>query len=159
MHLKLSVAFFSFKTLVLSKFKILKMSWLLNGLLLLLMVFVVGVALAVIFVLMGQQYWKKRNIYTLKTRVPIIGHMGKMILRKQASGKKIMENGLFISLVEIYSLTKDFYTELKKAGKDFGGIYQLQRPTLVLSNPDLIGEVTTKQFEHFVNRRPLVDQK
>jgi hypothetical protein len=59
----------------------------------------------------------------------------------------------------MFSLTKDFYTELKKAGKHFGGVYQLQRPSLVLSNPDLIGEVTTKQFEHFVNRRPLVDQR
>jgi hypothetical protein len=66
------------------------MSWLLNGLLLLLMVLVVGVALAVIFVLMGQQYWKKRNIYTLETRVPIIGHMGKMILRKQAFPELIL---------------------------------------------------------------------
>lgn len=60
------------------------MSWLLNGLLLLLMVFVVGAASVVVLVLLGQQYWKKRNIYTLNTRVPIIGHMGKMIMRKQA---------------------------------------------------------------------------
>jgi len=51
------------------------------------------------------------------------------------------------------------YKELKEEGKDFGGIYTFQQPALIIKNPELIGEVTIKQFEHFVNRRPIVDQK
>jgi len=54
---------------------------------------------------------------------------------------------------------QDLYKELKEEGKDFGGIYTFQKPSLVIKNPELVGEVLTKRFEHFVNRTALVDQR
>jgi hypothetical protein len=54
---------------------------------------------------------------------------------------------------------KDFYKELKDQGKDFGGIYTLKKQSLIINDPQLIGEATIKHFDHFVNRRPMVDQR
>jgi uncharacterized Fe-S cluster-containing radical SAM superfamily enzyme len=44
-------------------------------------VLLLGVAYFIVSVRSAQNYWKERNVYTLKTRVPLLGHMAKMFSR------------------------------------------------------------------------------
>jgi len=60
------------------------MGFLLFALALISFVVVFGAVLIVLNVKISQQFWKKKNIYTLKTSVPILGHLGNMILRKES---------------------------------------------------------------------------
>jgi hypothetical protein len=48
---------------------------------------------------------------------------------------------------------------VKAEGLDYGGIYTLGAAQLVIINPELIGEITIKKFDKFVNRLVFVDQK
>lgn len=121
-----------------------------------------GVAYFIVSVWRAQNYWKKRNVYTLKTRVPILGHIAKMFSQK-ISFPEVIHVSIQLGLISNYNyeaiLSKDFYKEIQDQGKDFGGIYNLKKRTLIVNDPKLIGEVTIKQFEHFVNRGPIVDER
>jgi hypothetical protein len=61
-----------------------KMGLMATTFILALIAILLGISYRIISVLIGQQHWKRKNIYTLKTRVPFMGHMAKMILRKEA---------------------------------------------------------------------------
>jgi hypothetical protein len=51
-----------------------------------------GVAYFIVSVLLAQNYWKERNVYTLRTRVPILGHMANMFNRKMSMTDVILVN-------------------------------------------------------------------
>ncbi|XP_059482605.1 cytochrome P450 9e2-like [Neocloeon triangulifer] len=94
-------------------------------------------------VIKSQQYWKNNKIFTLKKSTFLLGHFGPLITRKKSFAE----------------LVYDLYNEVKEEGVDFGGIYQFKRRSLVVNNPELFSEIMIKRFEHFINRRPFVDQE
>ncbi|XP_065347617.1 cytochrome P450 9e2-like [Cloeon dipterum] len=107
----------------------------------------VAIVLGLLYLLLdlsgSQKYWEKKKVYTLKNKTPILGHFGPLVLRKKSFSQLIY----------------DLYQDIKQEGVNFGGMYQFQRRGLVVNNPELISEITIKQFENFMNRRPFVDQK
>jgi hypothetical protein len=112
------------------------MSWLQNGLLLLLVVFMVGAAFVVALVMLGQQYWKKRNIYTLKTRVPLIGHMGKMILRKQSFPELVQVQNLIATIFNTNGCShkqRIFTSSSNRLEKTLAGFISSKGPPLSLA--------------------------
>jgi uncharacterized Fe-S cluster-containing radical SAM superfamily enzyme len=60
------------------------MELLITSCVLILTAILLGASYFIVKILIKQRYWKNRKIYTLKTRVPIIGHMAKMALRKES---------------------------------------------------------------------------
>ncbi|XP_065351009.1 cytochrome P450 9e2-like [Cloeon dipterum] len=108
---------------------------------------VVAIVLSLLYIVLkingSHKYWQRKKVYTLKNNTPILGHFGPLMLKKKS----------FCQLIY------DFYQDVKQEDVAFGGTYQFQRPGLVVSSPKLISEITIKQFENFMNRRPFVDQK
>jgi phosphotransferase system glucose/maltose/N-acetylglucosamine-specific IIC component len=51
-----------------------------------------GVAYFIVSVLLAQNYWKERNVYTLRTRVPILGHMANMFNRNMSFPDVVLVN-------------------------------------------------------------------
>jgi len=45
-------------------------------------VLVFGIGSLIVFIKIRQQFWKKKNVYTLNIRVPLVGQLGKVLLRK-----------------------------------------------------------------------------
>jgi cytochrome P450 family 6 len=75
-------------------------------------------------------YWKKRGVPFLEPSFPT-GNILDMVLSRRTVG-------------EIYI---EFYKRL--SGHKFVGLYQLHRPTLLLTDPELIKDFLVRDFEHF----------
>jgi hypothetical protein len=55
--------------------------------------------------------------------------------------------------LNVFSCQKDQYFELKRGGLGYGGIFEFTTPSIMITDPDLIREVTVKSFDHFAERR------
>ncbi|KAG5873358.1 hypothetical protein JTB14_000486 [Gonioctena quinquepunctata] len=53
----------------------------------------------------------------------------------------------------------DFYTEFKKRGWKFGGIYITTRPVLIVADPEYIKDIMVKDFHHFIDRGVYYNEK
>ncbi|KAK5644743.1 hypothetical protein RI129_006043 [Pyrocoelia pectoralis] len=80
------------------------------------------------------RYWARKGVYTLPPNI-IFGNAKDVIYQKRSLGEDI----------------KEFYEKLNLDGKRFGGYYFLMRPTLVLSDVDLIKKILTSNFNHFTD--------
>ncbi|XP_049308984.1 cytochrome P450 6g1-like [Bactrocera dorsalis] len=80
-------------------------------------------------------YWK-RNKIPYMTPLPLIGNMGVMFT---------MKNSFYLYL-------SDVYKDVKMSKAAAVGIYILNRPALVLREPELIKSVLIKEFLKFANR-------
>ena len=87
-------------------------------------------------------YWKKRHIAYVKP-LPVIGNLWQLLLLKVSFGE------LFQNLYE--------HPDLKNS--DYGGIFILHQPALILRDPALIQKVLIKDFNMFANRYEAADPK
>lgn len=73
-----------------------------------------GAAYFIVSVWRAQNYWKKRNVYTLKTRVPILGHIAKMF-SKEISFPEVIQVSIQLDLISNYNceanLSKRIFTK------------------------------------------------
>jgi len=100
--------------------------------LLLLLISILCCLLGVLYIYLTQVYiyWKKRGVPFLEPSFPA-GNVMELILAKR-------------TIAEVYN---DFYQNL--SGHKFAGLYQIQRPVLIIMDPDLIKNILVKDFEHF----------
>lgn len=87
-------------------------------------------------------YWQRRNIPFVKP-IPFLGNLLDLLLLKVSFGE------LFQQLHEHPNLQN----------KDYGGIYLLHQPALIIRHPDLIKKVFIKNFDMFLNRFEAADNK
>ncbi|KAG8254103.1 heme binding [Homalodisca vitripennis] len=78
-------------------------------------------------------YWSKRDIPHLEPSFPF-GNIKDLIFAK----------------IDIGRFYERFYKKFK--GHKYGGIYELRRPTLILTDLDMVKQVVTKDFIFFVDR-------
>ncbi|KAG5873359.1 hypothetical protein JTB14_000487 [Gonioctena quinquepunctata] len=81
------------------------------------------------------QYWKKRGMPHLEPTFP-----------RGNSPSLFTKTSVFA--VE----TMDFYTQIKKNGWKFGGVYTMTRPVLVVVDPEYMKDILVKDFHHFIDR-------
>lgn len=85
-------------------------------------------------------YWKKRNVPTLKT-LPPFGNFARSFLT--FSNPRLQ-------VIELYK---------RLDGKRYGGLYSLDRPLLLLRDPELIKVLLVKDFAHFHSRGIEINEK
>ncbi|GAB1868967.1 Probable cytochrome P450 6a14 [Camponotus japonicus] len=85
-------------------------------------------------------YWRKRDVFYIEPVVPI-GNLGALITKK-------------VSIGEFFH---DFYVKYKEH-RAFG-IYGFFKPTLIITDPDLIRIVLTKEFKKFHDRGMFCNEK
>ncbi|GAB0099406.1 hypothetical protein DMENIID0001_152620 [Sergentomyia squamirostris] len=85
------------------------------------------------------KYWEKRNVEYLDPIFPF-GNMKDVLLARADFGG---------FLQDLYNRTKD----------KFFGIYLINRPCLVIKDPELIKTIIIKDFDHFVDRGILADEE
>lgn len=90
----------------------------------------------------SHQYYARKNIPYLEPRIPF-GN-----LTESATGK---ENTLFG--------IKRIYNEMKAKGWRFGGLFVFATPTLMALDLDLIKNIMTRDFSHFVDRTSFCNEE
>ncbi|CAH1181322.1 unnamed protein product [Phyllotreta striolata] len=87
-------------------------------------------------------YWKRKNVDFLEPEF-FFGNIGDVFRNKQH------RTNLFAG----------YYRHFKSRGQKFGGLYEFQRPQLVLTDLELISNVFQKDFLHFVNRVGFINEE
>ncbi|KAJ8953897.1 hypothetical protein NQ318_019137 [Aromia moschata] len=64
--------------------------------------------------------------------------------------------GIFFKLQNFSEMIQYVYSQCP--GTRYSGIYQFLIPTLVIKDPDLIKQVTVKDFDHFVDHRTFISE-
>lgn len=90
------------------------------------------------FLIKPHSYWKNLGIVQSKPWI-LFGDSGHSILRRC---------GLYDFISMMYYLHPE---------SRYSGIYQFYRPVLLIRDPDLIKQVTVKDFEHFTDHPPFID--
>nr|UOV22656.1 cytochrome P450 6a23 [Epicauta chinensis] len=88
------------------------------------------------------QYWSRLGVQQLPPKVPY-GNLPSPFNRQKAIGIYI----------------KELYNQMKVYQWDYGGIYSLNDPTLLILNLDLIRNVMTKDFQYFTDRGVYYNEK
>jgi cytochrome P450 family 9 len=83
-----------------------------------------------------QSYWQDRGV---KCKKPTFLFGSMSVVRDKSFAEKIV----------------DVYNEFP--GERYHGMYQFVLPTLLIKDPDLMKQVTVKEFDHFVNHRQIAD--
>ncbi|EDW81111.1 uncharacterized protein Dwil_GK11195 [Drosophila willistoni] len=96
--------------------------------------FIVALALAYRWSVSKYGFFKERGLPFAKP-VPYFGNMAKMFFRKQS---------MFDVIVDLYH---------KGGNNKVYGIFEQRQPLLMLRDPELIKNVTIKDFDHFINHR------
>ncbi|XP_044253639.1 cytochrome P450 9e2-like [Tribolium madens] len=89
------------------------------------------------FLICPYKHWTKRGV-AQGNPVPIFGHMLSTILRKQSFSEMIQM---------VYNIAPD---------SRYCGMYQFFQPLLVLRDPELIKQITVKDFDYFMNHRGFI---
>ncbi|GJQ77405.1 hypothetical protein Trydic_g20805 [Trypoxylus dichotomus] len=84
-------------------------------------------------------YWTERNVKQRK-QVYFLGDNSKIFLGKES---------IYEAVVNIYNAFPN---------ERYMGIYQVWLPTLVVRDPDLIKQLTVKDFDHFLNHRAFIPE-
>jgi len=87
----------------------------------------------------AQTYWRRKGVKQGPIR-PILGDSTKTAMQTQSFG----------------DLVKEVYNRFPK--DRYSGIYQFSIPTLVLRDPDLIKQITVKDFDHFTDHMNIVPE-
>ncbi|XP_050514503.1 cytochrome P450 6a2-like [Diabrotica virgifera virgifera] len=87
-------------------------------------------------------YWQRRGVYTVE---PVFPNGSFQDVRK---GK--------ISNFDFY---KKFYSDVKKKGLKYGGLYQLTQPTWIPVDLELIKTIMSKDFGHFTDHGLYINTK
>lgn len=85
------------------------------------------------------RYWEKRNVEFIEPTFPF-GNMKDVLLGR----------------IDLGGVLLDLYN---KSTKNFFGIYLINRPCLVIKDPELIKTIMIKDFDHFVDRGIYVDEE
>uniref|UniRef100_A0A1B0CII2 Cytochrome n=1 Tax=Lutzomyia longipalpis TaxID=7200 RepID=A0A1B0CII2_LUTLO len=85
------------------------------------------------------RYWEKRNVTYIEPTVPF-GNMKDVLLGRTDLG----------------SIIRDLYNQSREK---FFGIYMINRPALIIRDPELIKAIMIKDFDHFVDRGIFVDEE
>lgn len=88
------------------------------------------------------QYWKRCGIPYLEPEIPF-GNLSNAIRGKEHSGVTF----------------KRIYNEMKHKGWKYGGIYIFTKPQFFPTDLELVRNVVTKDFQHFVDRDIFVNEK
>ncbi|KAJ3651670.1 hypothetical protein Zmor_017694 [Zophobas morio] len=88
------------------------------------------------------QYWHKRNVPYLQPQIPF-GNIKNPLRSKEFSGVTI----------------KKIYDEMKTRGWKHGGLYVFNKPNYFPIDLDLVKNVMTKDFQHFVDRNTFANEK
>jgi cytochrome P450 family 9 len=83
-----------------------------------------------------QNYWQSKGIKYIKPKF-LLGSLS--ILRSKSFAETVL----------------DIYNEFPE--ERYHGMYQFLLPTLVIKDPDLVKQITVKEFDQFVNRRQLIN--
>ncbi|XP_059477145.1 cytochrome P450 9e2-like [Neocloeon triangulifer] len=86
-------------------------------------------------------YWKKKGVPELETKVPFFGAaLDSMLFRKQMS---------------LHS--QEMYNELD--GNKYGGFFSMRKPTLMVRDPELLKQIMVKDFSSFTDNFIQVNAK
>jgi cytochrome P450 family 9 len=100
---------------------------------------IVAIAITYVFLIRPHKYWIQKGVKQGKP-VFILGDNWGTVLRKHS----------FADMVQmVYNISPD---------SRYCGMYQFFLPTLVLRDPDLIKQITVKDFDHFVNHRSFIPE-
>ncbi|KAF2887244.1 hypothetical protein ILUMI_18929 [Ignelater luminosus] len=91
-------------------------------------------------VIKPMSYWKERNIIYSKPW-PILGSMSAFLTRTK-------------SLMELF---KDLYNEFPD--RRYNGIFGFRQPQLLLRDPELIKQITIKDFDYFMDRTNQISEQ
>lgn len=81
-----------------------------------------------------QTYWKRKNIPYIESR-PLLGHFTRTVFLKENIAHTISR----------------LYNHSKAKGQPFVGINAFHKPALLIRDPNLIKQVTVKDFNYFVD--------
>lgn len=85
------------------------------------------------YITWSYSYWKKKNIPFLEPSFPF-GNVKDLFLARVDSGR----------------FYERFYKQFKR--HKYGGIFELGTPTLIVTDLDMVKQILTKDFAHFVDR-------
>ncbi|XP_018576754.1 cytochrome P450 6a2 isoform X1 [Anoplophora glabripennis] len=88
------------------------------------------------------QYWERQNVPYLEPTIPF-GNFS---------------NHLNIN-ISLSDTVRRMYDKARAKGWKFCGIYEMARPSIMIVDLDLAKHVMTKDFGHFVDRKPYVNDK
>ncbi|EFA04564.1 probable cytochrome P450 6a13 [Tribolium castaneum] len=102
--------------------------------------FILACTICYFFVKINHAYWKKRGVVGPKPSF-LVGNLGKSFILKSSPG--------------------EIYTEIYRKYKDASvvGLFRSETPVLLVRDPELLKEITTKSFQHFRNNDIDVDKK
>lgn len=80
-------------------------------------------------------YWSKQNVVFIPPVVPF-GNFQDFVLQKCSFGENV----------------RKLYNQLKKMGQKYGGLYLFSQPSLLITDPELLKNIMTKDFHHFSSR-------
>lgn len=80
-------------------------------------------------------HWKRRGIPYIPPTIPF-GNLENPINKKDAIGVRF----------------KQLYDEFKSKGCKYGGIFSMNRPKMLIIDPELVRCILTKDFQHFTDR-------
>lgn len=97
----------------------------------------ISVILAAIYLFYKHSYtyWEKLGVPFVQPR-SIFGSMKESLTIKKTLGEVVLK----------------WYEDHKKAGHDYVGLYFFYKPSLLLISPELVKNVMSKDFDHFVDR-------
>ncbi|XP_063929830.1 cytochrome P450 6a8-like [Zophobas morio] len=81
------------------------------------------------------KYWAKKGVPTIRPHFPL------------GNTNILLPKGLSVG-----TLSQKFYTEFKKRGEKFGGVYLVTEPNLVVVDPEYVKDILCKDFQYFVDR-------
>ncbi|RZC37545.1 p450 domain containing protein, partial [Asbolus verrucosus] len=96
------------------------------------------IAASYLLLIRSHKYWIKKGVPQSKP-VLIFGDNWGPVLRKQSQAEMVQM---------MYNVSNTRYC----------GVYQFHLPTLILRDPDLIKQITVKDFDHFVDHRSFVPE-
>ncbi|KAF4519367.1 hypothetical protein B566_EDAN011373 [Ephemera danica] len=85
-------------------------------------------------------HWARRNVPFVKP-VPFFGNMGGTVFRRASFTEHL----------------QSLYLKLKE--HKIGGIFEFRNPVMIVTDPDLLRDITVKNFDYFCDRRKIVGQE
>ncbi|CAG9860120.1 unnamed protein product [Phyllotreta striolata] len=87
-------------------------------------------------------YWKRKNVDYIEPEF-LFGNTGDVLKKKEHKS----------------TLYKKYYEHFKSRGQKFGGLYDFQRPVLMVTDLELARNVIQKDFSHFVNHVAFLNEE
>ncbi|XP_072748583.1 uncharacterized protein [Anoplolepis gracilipes] len=101
---------------------------------------VIAGALGIYYYLLKDLNFFKKHGIPHKTPLPLLGNMGSMFLRRESMAELVKS---------IYDLSPD---------AKYVGMYDMNKPIIVLRDPELIKSIALKHFDMFMDHRGFIDE-